>query len=664
MKGKLMNQNNGDQNINNGEQPEATTPATPAQDADAVNAAAQDISGENTAAADTSATSVLPHPAPESADTSATSVLPHPAAKAWQPAAPAQPAATNQPFESPAAQDAPAGYPAPATQPFEAPAAHAAPAAYPSAPAHSPAHSSPGTNTAGAVPAPAAPAGTPAAAYAAHAAAQNAAQQAAAAQHAAAQHAAAHAAPAPEATAATQAIPAPEATQALPNPWAQPAPSPHLGAHAAPGQAGPGYPASNAYPQTLAPAVTAKSKDRKKVGMGMFTGGILAAALVGGLVGGGSLYLLDQQGGSQVASSNSQSAPLIVNNPNSVNEVSAAAAKAMPSVVTISATSGNSGGTGSGIILDKEGHILTNTHVVTLDGAAAHATIEVQTSDGKVYPGTIVGTDPLSDLAVVKIDAPNLVPAELGESSKINVGDTVIAIGSPLGLNGTVTDGIVSTLNRTIQVASSAVPESPSDSSQTPNDGGNGFQFSPPGGGQNQNAATGTVNLNVIQTDAAINPGNSGGALVNTDGKIIGVNVAIASTGGSSDSGSQSGNIGVGFSIPIDHAKRVAQDIIKDGSASHGQLGVSVKGTSATGSDSAFSAGATVASVTSGSAADKAGLKEGDVITKLGDRTISDPSDLTAAVREQPGGATVKLDFTRDGKAQSVDVTLDTMPAN
>ncbi len=624
MKGKLMNQNNGDQAINNGEQPEAATPATPALNADAVNAAAQ-----NAAAAETSATSVQPNPAPETAETLATSVLPNPAPEAWRSAAAAEPVAASQPFENPAAQDAPADYP--------------------SAPVPSLA--------------PAAPAGTPAAAYASHAAAQRVA-----AEHEAARQAAAtQAIPAPDATGATQAIPVAGATQAQPNPWAQPAPSPHVGAHAAPGQAGPGYPASNAYPhaypQTLAPAVTARPKDRKKVGMGMFTGGILAAALVGGLVGGGSLYLLDQQGGSQVASSNSQSAPLIVNNPTSVNEVSAAAAKAMPSVVTISATSGSSGGTGSGIILDTEGHILTNTHVVTLDGAAAHATIEVQTSDGKVYAGTIVGTDPLSDLAVVKIDAPNLVPAELGESGKINVGDTVIAIGSPLGLNGTVTDGIISTLNRTIQVASSAVPETPSDSSQNPNDGGNGFQFSPPGGGQSTTAATGTVNLNVIQTDAAINPGNSGGALVNTDGKIIGVNVAIASTGSSSSS-SQSGNIGVGFSIPIDHAKRVAQDIIKNGSASHGQLGVSVQGTSAAGTDSAFSAGATVAAVTSGSAADKAGLKEGDVITKMGDRIISDPSDLTAAVREQPGGATVKLDFTRDGKAQSVDVTLDTMPAN
>ncbi|RAN79445.1 hypothetical protein B5P43_15150 [Bacillus sp. SRB_336] len=429
--------------------------------------------------------------------------------------------------------------------------------------------------------------------------------------------------------------------------------------------AGAGYPASNAYPHTLSPAVKAPSKPRRKVGMGLFAASVIAAALIGGGAAAGTSFLVDGQNSGVVASSNQPAAPLVVNNTNSVNAVSAAAAKAMPSVVTISATSGNSGGTGSGIVLDTAGHILTNTHVVTLDGAAAHATIQVQTSDGKVYAGKVVGTDPMSDLAVVKIDAPNLVPATLGDSNKINVGDTVIAIGSPLGLNGTVTDGIISTLNRTIQVASSAVPSAPSDGSQDQNGGGNGgFQFSPPGGGQNSNTATGSVNLNVIQTDAAINPGNSGGALVSTSGQIIGVNVAIASTGSSSSSTSQSGNIGVGFSIPIDNAKRIANEIIANGKATHGQLGVSVSGTSALGQNSQFSAGATVAQVTSGSAAAKAGLQKGDVITKFGDRTISDASSLTAAVREQAGGATVKVTFTRSGKTMQKDVTLDTMPAS
>lgn len=424
-----------------------------------------------------------------------------------------------------------------------------------------------------------------------------------------------------------------------------------------------GYPASNSYPHTLAPAVTARPKDRKKVGLGLFSASVVAAALIGGLAAGGVSVLLGSQNTGTASSSSQPAAPLVINNTASVNQVSAAAAKAMPSVVTISATSGSSGGTGSGIILDTEGHILTNTHVVTLDGAAAHATIQVQTSDGKVFAGSVVGTDPLSDLAIVKIDAPNLVPATLGDSSKTNVGDTVIAIGSPLGLNATVTEGIISTLNRTIQVASSAVPSTPSDTAPDQN-GGNGFQFSPPGGGQsNPSAATGSVNLNVIQTDAAINPGNSGGALVDAQGKIIGVNVAIASAGSSSASGTQSGNIGVGFSIPIDHAKRIAQDIIANGSATHGQLGVSVSGTSALGAKSQFSAGATVADVTAGSAAAKAGLQKGDIVTGMAGLPISDASSLTAAVREQSGGATVKMTFTRDGKTMEKDVTLDTMSA-
>ncbi|ALE07919.1 hypothetical protein AL755_16595 [Arthrobacter sp. ERGS1:01] len=429
-----------------------------------------------------------------------------------------------------------------------------------------------------------------------------------------------------------------------------------------------GYPASNAYPHVLAPAVTARPRQRKKVGMGLFAGSVVAAALVGGLVAGGTTYLVGQQSPSTVASSTQQSSPIVVNNPSSVNAVTAAAAKALPSVVTISATSGSSGGTGSGIILNTNGDILTNTHVVTLDGAAAHASISVQTSDGKVYAGTVVGTDPLSDLAIVKISAPNLVPAVLGDSSTLNVGDNVVAIGAPLGLSGTVTDGIVSTLNRTIQVASSAVPSTPSDSSQGGNGGsggGNGFQFSPPDGSSGSaQTATGTVNLNVIQTDAAINPGNSGGALVNSSGQVIGVNVAIASASSSSSSSSgQSGNIGVGFSIPINNAKRIAQELIANGKATHGQLGVSVQDATAGGS-SGFTVGAQIASVTSSSPAGKGGLKAGDVITALGGQTVSDASSLTAAVRQQAGGATVKVTFTRNGKTMEADVTLGTAAAS
>jgi putative serine protease PepD len=235
------------------------------------------------------------------------------------------------------------------------------------------------------------------------------------------------------------------------------------------------------------------------------------------------------------------------------------------------------------------------------------------------------------------------------------VGDTAIAIGSPLGLTGTVTDGIVSTLNRTISVASSAAPKE-GDESQ---DDEGGFQFAPPNGGQGQSTADqGSISINVIQTDAAINPGNSGGALVNTSGEIIGVNVAIASAGSESSS-SSSGNIGVGFSIPINHAKRVAQEIIDTGKASHGQLGVSVRDKSS-GSSSSFSVGADVATVEPNSAAAKAGIRVGDVVTKFNDLIISEPNQLTAAVREQAGGSTVKLTVLRNGQEQTLDVTLGT----
>jgi len=234
------------------------------------------------------------------------------------------------------------------------------------------------------------------------------------------------------------------------------------------------------------------------------------------------------------------------------------------------------------------------------------------------------------------------------------------AIGAPLGLSGTVTDGIISTLNRTISVASSAVPEEQSDAPEQ--EDGDGFNFLPPDGSQQeQPRAQGSIFLNVIQTDAAINQGNSGGALVDAQGRIIGVNVAIASSGG----GDSAGNIGVGFSIPISYAERVAEDIIADGKASHGFLGVTVEpaaGENAS-AESTFSVGAQVAGVEPGSPADDAQLREGDVITKVGDFPIADPQSLTAAVRMQPVGETVPVEVVRGGETTTIDVTLAEAPA-
>jgi putative serine protease PepD len=405
-----------------------------------------------------------------------------------------------------------------------------------------------------------------------------------------------------------------------------------------------------AFPVPPAPTVPpARPRDRKRVGPAVFVTCLVAAGLLGGGAATGVAALWPGAPAASTTTAQAAISPVIVNNTESVNAVTAAAQKASPSVVTISVSSGSSGGTGSGIILDTEGHILTNTHVVTLDGAAADAAVEIRTNDGQVYKATIVGTDPLSDLAVIKIDAEGLTPATLGDSGAVNVGDTAIAIGAPLGLSGTVTDGIVSAVNRTIETESSATSDG--SSSQ---DGSSPLGSSQPGLSA---SAQDSISINVIQTDAAINPGNSGGALVNAQGEIIGVNVAIASAGSSSSSSTQSGNIGVGFSIPINQAKRVAEEIISTGKATHGQLGLSVQDKTL-GSSSDFTAGAEVASVTSGSAADKAGLKAGDVVTGLAGRTVTDASELTAAAREQAAGSTVKITFQRDGQEQSADITL------
>jgi putative serine protease PepD len=344
-----------------------------------------------------------------------------------------------------------------------------------------------------------------------------------------------------------------------------------------------------------------------------------------------------------------------VNNPDSVTATSAIAAKVVPSVVTISASSGSGGGTGSGVVLNDEGYVLTNTHVVTLDGQTGDAQLSVTTSDGRVFEATIVGTDPTYDLAVIKLEgATNLTPIEWGDSDKLNVGDATVAVGAPLGLSNTVTTGIVSALNRSIQVASSAAPEGNGDQ-QAPEQGGESPFFFDFGQGQQQQQATESISIAVIQTDAAINPGNSGGALVNSEGKLIGINVAIASAGGSS-SGGQSGSIGVGFSIPSDIAQRVSQEIIENGSATHGLLGASVQPAwSVLGTDIA---GAYLADVSQGGAAQQAGLRKGDIVTEFNGKPITDATDLTAQVRALAAGSEAKITYVRGGSSETATVTL------
>lgn len=367
------------------------------------------------------------------------------------------------------------------------------------------------------------------------------------------------------------------------------------------------------------------------------TGGVILGALVASVVGGGIAV-----GGYYLGTAPT---PVVVNRSENLNWVSAASATALPSVVTIKVGDSTAGGSGSGVFLTKDGYILTNTHVVTLDGETKNPTVEVQTFDKRTYAAKIVGTDPINDLAVVKISGPlDFSPITFDNSDKLNVGDPVVAIGAPLGLPSTVTTGIVSALNRTISVANSSAPSD-----------GSGLQLW-------NGSGTAPVSLSVIQTDAAINPGNSGGALVNAQGRLIGINVAIASTG--SQTTGQSGNIGVGFAIPSNVAKRIGEEIIKTGKASHGLLGAMVTDQPFDKSSSvSFSVGALIKEVTAGGPAASAGLQAGDVVTKFNDKVILEAGDLTAAVRWEAAGAASKIEFLRNGKSQTLNLTLGNLEA-
>jgi putative serine protease PepD len=253
-----------------------------------------------------------------------------------------------------------------------------------------------------------------------------------------------------------------------------------------------------------------------------------------------------------------------------------------------------------------------------------------------VFPARIIGTDPTNDLAVIKIETTKpLIPMVFADSSKINVGDQVVAIGAPLGLEATVTRGIVSALNRTIQVASSENPDE------------TGLEFW-------TGSSLPPVSLGVIQTDAAINPGNSGGALVNIRGELIGINVAIARASGAAEGGS----IGVGFAIPSNIADRIAKDIIETGESTFGVLGVLISDAMSSDNGSAFPVGALIIEVTPGGAAEGIGLRPDDIVVKLNGKTISSASELTSAVRQQKAGTEVKIEILRDGERLTFDVVL------
>jgi putative serine protease PepD len=382
-------------------------------------------------------------------------------------------------------------------------------------------------------------------------------------------------------------------------------------------------------PAILTPSKAKKKRVREKR-LTFFTA--TSVALLGALIG------ASVGAGAGVVAQNylTRPAAIVVNDLASVNWATGASAVAAPAVVTIRVAGLSSGGNGSGVVLTSDGYILTNAHVVSVDGSTDNVLLSVRTNDGGVFSATLVGADPTNDLAVVKIEPTKpLTPIVFGDSSLINVGDQVVAIGAPLGLEASVTLGIISALNRTIQVASS---ESPDQSS---------LEF------WSGNAGS-PINLNVIQTDAAINPGNSGGALVNDQGELVGINVAIATAG----SFSQAGNIGVGFAIPANLAKRIANEIIETGKVSHGLLGALVSDALSSEDGAGFPIGVTVVEITPGGAAELAGILPGDVITRINGKPVTTASELTAAVRQEPAGSKVRIEALRDDVKLSFEVTL------
>ncbi|WP_308010433.1 trypsin-like peptidase domain-containing protein [Blastococcus sp. LR1] len=382
----------------------------------------------------------------------------------------------------------------------------------------------------------------------------------------------------------------------------------------------PTYPGYGGFPTPPAaqPERTSARGSRLRIGLV----GLVAGALIGGGAGAGVATFLDGSDGTSSSSAPAQS--VTIKDPERATTATAAAAKAAPSVVTVYVSSGSGAGSGSGVVLTADGYVLTNNHVVAEGGNGG--SVQVRTSDGALYDAEIVGTDPAFDLAVLRLDgADDLTPATFADSDELQIGDVAVAIGAPLGLSNTVTDGIISATNRAVAT------------------------------GSTQDDAT---VLDAIQTDAAINPGNSGGALVDAAGEVIGINTAIATVASGMPGGqSQSGNIGVGFAIPGNTAQRVAQEIIETGTATRAFLGVSAR-TAADDENSEVGTGAQIETVEPDSAAERAGLQRGDVVTAVGDRPVTTSTELTAAVRSLAPGESVELTVRRGSGSSTVEVTL------
>ncbi|KDN84026.1 S1C family serine protease [Kitasatospora cheerisanensis] len=397
--------------------------------------------------------------------------------------------------------------------------------------------------------------------------------------------------------------------------WAQPS----GGAAGGPGE--PGSPWAGPQP----PAPAGKNKRGSLVAL------VAAVALVAGLVGGAiGASVSDNGGGSSNSGSSHSSTTVAVGNTHqnldrAPESVAGIAAKALPSTVTIKASGSSESGTGTGFVFDTEGHILTNNHVVA--PAAKGGKLSVKFSDGSSYDASVVGRAEGYDVAVIRLDNPpkdKLNPLPLGDSDKVAIGDATIAIGAPYGLEGTVTTGIISAKDRPV----ASGDETGANSSY----------------------------MNALQTDASINPGNSGGPLLDGSGSVIGINSAIQSN--TSGTG-RAGSIGLGFAIPINQAKWVAQTLIKDGTPVYAILGV-LRNDDYRG-DGAQIATAPVRdtpAVTPGGPADQAGLKAGDVITKLGGISIDSGPTLVSEIWTHKPGEKVEVEYTRDGKAAKTTVTL------
>lgn len=411
----------------------------------------------------------------------------------------------------------------------------------------------------------------------------------------------------------------------------------------------PGYAATTAVPP---------SRQRS----GGLVAGIAIGAIIGGLVGGGAAAVI----ATNVATPQQVQATggtLTLSNTDSATVVSGVAAVATPSVVTLQVNSASGSGSGSGVILSEDGYIITNAHVATLSGATAEPQIRVRLSDGTMLDGSLVGSDPYADIAVVKVDATGLSPIAVADSEKLNVGDLAVAIGAPLNLSNTVTSGVVSALNRGISIASSMVPDGADEEAVEESPNGNNpfpwdFRFeTPENQGQQQMRGSASVAVPVLQTDASINPGNSGGALLNANAELIGVNVALAST----DTSATAGSDGLGFAIPSNLALRVAEALIVGEQPSHGLLGVSVVESSRDTDADASREGGLIAEIVSGGAADRAGLRTGDVITSVGGIKVDSSTAVSAMVRLFPGDSTVTIGYSRDGELRETEVTLGTL---